>query len=67
MARKRTKGSLTEFANNLTSKQICALIQFVDPLTDAQQAEYAAMTDEELLAELNNKTEDRISLGSRSK
>jgi hypothetical protein len=44
--------TLTEWANSLTSEQACKLIQIVDPLTPEEEAYYATLSDDDLLAEL---------------
>lgn len=49
---KRKRDKLAEWANSLTAEQACRLIQIADPLTDAEQATFGAMSDDDLLAEL---------------
>jgi hypothetical protein len=39
-------------ADSLTPEQACKLIQIADPLTPEEQAYFAAMSDDDLLAEL---------------
>lgn len=43
---------ITDWVNNLSSEEYCRLIQIVDPLTPEQQAKFDALSDDELLAEL---------------
>jgi hypothetical protein len=44
--------SLTSWANSLTSEQACRLINIASPLTDEERVYFDAMSDDELLAEL---------------
>lgn len=55
MTKRRSKidQSITEWVNSLSSEEYCRLIDIIDPLSDAQRAEFDAMSDDELLAELH--------------
>lgn len=43
---------IQSWADNLSPKQACKLIQIADPLTDEEERRFAEMSNDELLEEL---------------